>query len=67
MDKSYKLKYGESPILNLNEVKDNGLSQFIEAKKEKWKCKNCGQLLCVHREVCVSCGIKNDYFPQINA
>jgi hypothetical protein len=62
LDKRYRLKYGESPIGNLTEIKEIGLAQFIEIEKEKWKCSQCGQLLCVHKEVCLSCGNKNKYF-----
>ncbi len=65
MDKRYTLKYGESPIQNLNIIKEIGLQQFIEIEKEKWKCYKCGQLLCVHSEVCLNCSNKNEYFPQI--
>ncbi len=64
LDKRYTLKYGESPIQNLNKIKEIGLQAFIEIEKEKWKCNNCGQLLCVHREVCLHCGYINEYFPQ---
>lgn len=66
LDKRYTLKYGESPVQNLNTIKEIGLTQFINIKKEKSKCSNCGQLLCVHKEVCLNCGNKNKYFPQIN-
>ncbi len=65
LDKRYRLKYGESPIQNLNKVKKIGVEQFIELEKEKWKCKFCGQLLCVHKEACLSCGNKNEFFPQL--
>jgi hypothetical protein len=64
LDKRYTLKYGESPIQNLDKIKEIGLQQFIDIEKEKWKCTTCGQLLCVHREVCLNCGNKNEYFPQ---
>ena len=63
LDKRYTSKYGESPILNLTKVKEVGMSQFVENETEKWKCKKCGQLLCVHRKTCLICGNKNDYFP----
>ena len=65
LDKRYTLKYGESPIQNLDKIREIGLQQFIEVEKEKWKCTKCGKLLCVHREVCLHCGNKNEYFPQI--
>lgn len=64
LDKRYTLKYGESPIQNLYRIKENGLPQFIDSEKEKWTCGKCGQLLCVHREVCLICGNKNEYFPS---
>lgn len=65
LDKRYTLKYGESPIQNLNKIKEIGLHPFIEIEKEKWKCNSCSQLLCVHKEVCLNCGNNNEYFPQI--
>lgn len=65
LDKRYTSKYGESPIQNLNKIKDIGVSGFISSEKEKWKCSKCGQLLCVHREVCLICGNKNNYFPEL--
>lgn len=66
LDKRYTLQYGESPIQNLNKIKESGLHQFIEIEKEKWKCAKCGLLLCVHKEVCLNCSAKNEYFPQIH-
>jgi hypothetical protein len=63
LDKRYITKYGESPINNLQSIKENGLKKFIKTEKEKWKCQKCGQLLCVHREECLYCGSKNQYFP----
>jgi hypothetical protein len=66
LDKRYILKYGESPIQNLKNIKEIGLTQFILTEKEKWKCSSCGQLLCVHKDVCLSCGNVNEYFPNGN-
>jgi hypothetical protein len=66
LDKRYILKYGESPIQNLHKIREIGITQFIDIEKEKWKCSKCGQLLCVHREVCLNCGNKNEYFPCKN-
>lgn len=64
LNKRYTSKYGESPILNLKKIKEIGLSQFIDVENEKWKCKKCGQLLCVHKDACLICGNKNEYFPR---
>lgn len=64
LDKRYSIKYGESLIQNLNRIKEVGIESFITVEKEKWKCTNCGYLLCVHKEVCLMCGSKNEYFPK---
>ena len=52
-------------IMTDDKLKEIGLQRFIQREKEKWKCNKCGQLLCVHTEVCLNCGHKNEYFPQI--
>ncbi|MFH0893903.1 MAG: DUF3795 domain-containing protein, partial [Bacteroidota bacterium] len=64
LNKRYTIKYGESPVDNLQTIKKIGLKEFIKVEKEKWKCKECGQLICVHNDVCLSCGAKNRYFPE---
>ncbi len=63
LNKRYVTRYGESPIENLQKIKETGPNTFISDEQEKWKCVNCGQLLCVHKEVCLACGAKNGYFP----
>ena len=64
LDKRYTTKYGESPIINLKTLKEIGLTKFIKIEEEKWKCNECGHLLCVHRGVCLNCGNKNQFFPE---
>jgi hypothetical protein len=64
LDKRYTTKYGESPIRNLQTIKEIGLKEFIKIEKETWKCNECGHLLCVHREACLICGNKNKFFPD---
>ncbi|WP_394706859.1 DUF3795 domain-containing protein [Marispirochaeta sp.] len=65
LDKRYTTKYGESPIQNLETIKENGIKEFVRIEKEKWKCDKCGHLLCVHRETCLICGSKNQFFPEV--
>ncbi len=64
LDQRYTTKYGESPIINLKRIKEIGLTKFIKIEKEKWRCNECGNLLCVHRKVCLNCGSKNQFFPE---
>ncbi|PLX03128.1 MAG: hypothetical protein C0595_08250 [Marinilabiliales bacterium] len=55
LDKRYRLKYGMSMIGNLDFIKDAGIENFIQYEEERWKCKNCGSGLCVHRDFCLNC------------
>ena len=64
LDKRYRIKYGESPIQNLQNIIKDGIDAFIKIENEKWECKQCGELLCVHRDACLQCGTKNEYFPE---
>ena len=56
LDKRYRTKYGLSIIENLRVIAENGAEKFLRDDSAKWKCPNCGELLCMHREVCLSCG-----------
>jgi len=62
LDTRYRNKYNESPIQNLEKISKIGLKSFLKSEKEKWTCTQCGQLLCVHRNVCLNCGETNKYF-----
>jgi hypothetical protein len=64
LDMRYITKYGESPIQNLKLINEIGLNDFILQEKEKWRCGACGNLLCVHRELCLNCGARNHFFPK---
>lgn len=66
LDKRYKVKYAESPIENLRAVSAMGISDFIRTEEIHWKCPNCGNLLCVHKGRCLSCGAPNRFFPALN-
>ena len=55
LDKRYRKKYGMSMIENLNFIRDNGVEQFLKIEAERWKCPNCGGVICVHNKTCYSC------------
>jgi hypothetical protein len=62
LDKRYRIKYRENVIDNLDSIKVIGLNRFVEAEVERWKCKNCGATICVHRDKCLGCGApRNDF------
>jgi ribosomal protein L37E len=47
-----------SMIDNLEIIKHFGMEEFINQEKERWACSKCGEIICVHKEACVSCGYK---------
>jgi len=58
LDKRYKAKYGMSMIKNLKMINEYGIRYFIRNEKTKWICQECGEMICVHRPSCLSCGHK---------
>lgn len=55
LDKRYRAKYGMSMIKNLENIKKLGIRQFIRNEREKWRCPECGEILCVHKPQCLYC------------
>lgn len=58
LDKRYRTKYGMSMIENLNMIHDVGIRKFIRNEKQKWICPECGDMICVHKPICLTCGFK---------
>jgi hypothetical protein len=58
LDKRYRTKYGMSMIGNLEDIGKLGLRQFVRAEKARWTCPKCGDMICVHKPRCLSCGRK---------
>ncbi len=59
LDKRYRTKYGMSMIENLKMINEKGIRYFIRNEKLKWTCNGCGELICIHKPDCVSCGTKS--------
>ena len=57
IDKRYRTKYKTSFIENLLRIKENGIKDFLLFESERRTCANCGSILCVHRDYCLSCKI----------
>jgi hypothetical protein len=60
LDKRYRTRYGMSMIENLGIIKNLGIAKFFEMEQNRWKCHECGEMLCVHRFFCLKCGTKRD-------
>ena len=57
LDKRYQEKYDMSMIKNLEFIKENGINLFLKQQEEKYKCLNCGGVICVHNKKCYNCEI----------
>lgn len=56
LDTRYRGNYGMSMIENLESIQELGLEVFVAREKERWKCSECGGVVCVHKEHCLYCG-----------
>jgi hypothetical protein len=56
LDKRYRTTYGMSMVDNLVSIRELGIRRFLRNEKEKWACPACGEMLCVHKPQCLSCG-----------
>ena len=57
IDNRYRSLYRMSMIENLEFIRNNGISQFLEKEEERWKCPNCGGVICCHNGICFDCGL----------
>jgi len=58
LDKRYRTKYSMSMLENLDFIRAKGLAAFVKKEKERWRCPECGGVICVHRAACSRCGAK---------
>jgi hypothetical protein len=56
LDKRYRTRYGVSLLDNLESIRRAGIRAFVRAEREKWTCRECGGILCVHKKKCLFCG-----------
>jgi hypothetical protein len=55
LDTRYRTRFKMSMIENLEFIKKNGIDKFLTHQKEKYKCHECGGIICVHDGKCYSC------------
>ena len=56
LDKGYRERYKMSTVDNLNFIRKNGIEEFLKEQEEKYKCDECGGVVCVHNDKCYECG-----------
>ena len=45
-----------SMVENIKTIKEKGMTEFLVEQAEKYRCPNCGEVVCVHDGKCYSCG-----------
>lgn len=60
LDARYRTKYGMSMMENLEEIREQGVDNFLAHQAERYTCPACHGLLCVHRPQCLTCGWTRD-------
>jgi len=46
-----------SMIENLEFIKKYGIGRFLEEEAVKWRCPECGGVICCHNGICFNCGL----------
>ena len=57
LDKRYCARYHMSMIENLKFIKEHGIESFLEKEEAKWRCSECGEVICCHNGLCLNCGL----------
>ncbi len=57
IDKRYTTLYRMSMIENLEYIKQRGVERLLEREKDKWRCPECGGVICCHNGICFNCGL----------
>jgi hypothetical protein len=60
LDKGYRKLYNMSMIENLKYIHNNGMDDFLIQQEKKYRCSECGGVICVHNCICYSCKSSND-------
>jgi hypothetical protein len=58
LDIRYRTKYNTSFIENLAMIKEKGVEKFLDFESKRRTCLNCGSVLSIHRDYCLTC-LKN--------
>jgi hypothetical protein len=57
LDKRYRTKYHMSMIENLEFIKEQGIEGFLKQEEAKWRCPECGDVICCHNGLCLHCSL----------
>jgi hypothetical protein len=48
--------YGQCVLKNMEMIRNEGLSNWLELQDKRWRCKNCGAVHSWYHESCPQCG-----------
>lgn len=57
LDDRYCRQYRMSMIENQQYIRDYGMEKFLEREEQKWKCPDCGSVICCHNGLCYNCRV----------
>ena len=57
LDDGYRKRYHMSMIDNQQYIRDYGMEKFLEKEAQKWKCPDCGSVICCHNGLCYNCRV----------
>lgn len=58
LDRRYRSKYHLSMLENLELIRQQGMAVFLEQERQKWSCPTCGDAICCHVGLCLTCGLE---------
>jgi hypothetical protein len=57
LDKRYRTRYHMSMRENLEFIRDKGMQQFLQREEARWRCPQCGGVICCHNGLCLGCNL----------
>ena len=55
LDEKYRERFGYSTVDNLEYIRDKGMEKFLKLQQKRYRCRNCGSVICVQDGRCYSC------------
>jgi hypothetical protein len=57
LDKRYRTLFRMSMVENARFIKEKGMIEFLAREEQKWRCPQCGDVICCHNGICYNCGL----------
>ena len=60
IDRRYRTRYNTSLIENLRQIQEKGVDLFLKGQETKYRCPECGGVICIHDGVCYDCYVNRN-------